>query len=180
MLAAKPKANHRWRIEHCTLVNPDILARMKRLGVIPTPFCTYVYWHSDKMPDYGEDRLQWMFAMRSFIDNGIPATGSSDYMPGPFEPMMAIQSCVTRKGKDGQVWGANQKISVEEAIRCYTHNSAYASFEENTKGMIEGGRLADLVVLGQDPFKIDPETIINIPIEKTMVGGKWVWERETA
>ena len=152
-LKARPKRDHRFRLEHCTLVNPDILRRMKAGGFIPTPFCTYVYWHSDKMPDYGEERLKWMFAMRSFLDNGIPATGSSDYTPGPYEPLMGITSCVTRKGKDGKVWGANQKITVDEAIRCYTRNSAHAGFEEQVKGSIEAGKLADLVVLGSDPVR---------------------------
>ncbi len=175
-LKTKPKPNHRFRIEHCTLVNPEILSRMKAMGVIPTPFCSYVYWHSDKMPDYGEDRLEWMFAMRSFLDHGIPATGSSDYTPGPFEPLMGIQSSVTRKGRDGKIWGPSQKITVDEAVRCYTRNSAYAAFEEHLKGSIEAGKLADLVVLAGDPYKADPETILDIPVEKTMVGGRWVWE----
>lgn len=178
-LKAKPKRDHRFRIEHCTLVNPDILRRMKAGGFIPTPFCTYVYWHSDKMPDYGEERLKWMFAMRSFLDGGIPVTGSSDYTPGPFEPMMGIMSCVTRKGKDGKIWGANQKITVDEAIRCYTLNSAHAGFEEHLKGSVEAGKLADLVVLGADPYTVEPDTIINIPVERTMVGGKFVWQRTT-
>lgn len=178
-LKAKPTRDHRFRIEHCTLVNPEILRRMKAGGFIPTPFCSYVYWHGDKMPDYGEERLKWMFAMRSFLDNGIPVTGSSDYTPGPYEPLMGIMSCVTRKGKDGKVWGANQKITVDEAIRCYTLNSAHAGFEEHLKGSIEAGKLADLVILGGDPYTVDPDAIINIPVERTMVGGRFVHERTT-
>jgi predicted amidohydrolase YtcJ len=82
------------------------------LNVIPTPFCTYTYHHSDKWADYGEDRLQWMFAHKPFLDAGIPVTGASDYIPGPFEPMMAFMSMVTRKGRDGKVWGGNQRITV--------------------------------------------------------------------
>jgi hypothetical protein len=115
--------------------------------------------------------------MRSFLDHGIPATGSSDYIPGPFEPLMGIQSCVTRRGKDGKVWGPSQRITVEEAIRCYTRNGAYASFDESRKGSIETGKLADLVVLGRDPSKVDPDAIMSIPVEGTMVGGRWVWRR---
>ncbi len=176
-LRAKPAADPRFRIEHCTLVNPDLLRRMKKLGVIPTPFCSYVYWHTEKMPAYGEDRLEWMFAMRSFLDHGIPVTGSSDYIPGPFEPLMGIQSCVTRKGKDGKVWGPSQKITVDEAVRCYTRHGAYASFDEARKGSIEAGKLADLVVLGADPWKAAPDSIMHIPVEGTMVGGRWAWRR---
>jgi predicted amidohydrolase YtcJ len=173
-IRAHPKADPRFRIEHCTLVTPDILRRMKTIGAIPTPFCTYVYQHCEKWPAYGEDRLEWMFAMRSFLDAGIPATGSSDYIPGPFPPLLGMQSCVTRRGKDGKVWGARQKITVDEAIRCYTRHAAFASFDEGRKGSIEPGKLADLVVLGADPYTTDPERLSSIPVERTMVGGRWV------
>jgi predicted amidohydrolase YtcJ len=176
-IRAHPNADPRFRIEHCTLVSPDILRRMKALGAIPTPFCTYVYQHCEKWPAYGEERLDWMFAMRSFLDAGIPATGSSDYIPGPFPPLLGMQSCVTRKGKDGKVWGARQKITVDEAIRCYTRHSAYASFDEHRLGSIEPGKLADLVVLGADPAAVDPDALSTIPVEGTMVGGRWVWRK---
>ena len=176
-IRAHPKPDPRFRIEHCTLVSPDILRRMKALGAIPTPFCTYVWQHCEKWPAYGEDRLDWMFAMRSFLDAGIPATGSTDYIPGPFPPLLGIQSCVTRRGKDGKVWGARQKITVDEAIRCYTRHSAYASFDEHRQGSIERGKLADLVVLGADPYTTDPDALSAIPVDGTMVGGRWVWGR---
>jgi predicted amidohydrolase YtcJ len=88
-----------------------------------------------------------------------------------------MQSCVTRRGKDGKVWGARQKITVEEALRCYTRHSAYASFDEGRKGSIEAGKLADLVVLGADLFAADPEVLSKIPVEGTMVGGRWAWRK---
>ncbi|NOT53515.1 MAG: amidohydrolase [Deltaproteobacteria bacterium] len=177
-LGAQTVQDPRWRIEHCTLVNPGLIDRIKKLGVIPTPFCTYVYHHSDKWADYGEERLQWMFAHKAFLDAGIPVTGASDYIPGPFEPMMAFMSMVARKGRDGKVWGGNQRITIEQAIRCYTMHGAYASFEERVKGSITPGKLADLVVLGEDLTKVEPDSLINVPVEKTMVGGTFVWDRE--
>jgi predicted amidohydrolase YtcJ len=173
---AYPRPEPRHRVEHCTLVNPDILQRMKALGAIATPFCTYVYHHGEKMPFYGEERLKWMFAQRSFLDYGVVATGATDYPPGPFEPLLGIQSCVTRTDRWGNVWGANQRVSVEEALKIYTINGAYASFEESIKGSIEVGKLADLVVLGTDPTQVDPLTIKDIPVERTIVGGKTVYE----
>jgi predicted amidohydrolase YtcJ len=91
---------------------------------------------------------------------------------------MAFMSMVTRRGRDGKVWGGNQRISVEQAIRCYTMHGAYASFEERVKGSISAGKLADLVVLGEDPTRVDPESLIKVPVEKTMVGGKFVWDSE--
>ena len=174
--AAFPRVDARHRIEHCTLVNPGLLRRMKALGCVATPFCTYVYHHGEKMPFYGEDRLQWMFAQRSFIDYGVTSTGATDYPPGPFEPLLGIQSCVTRTDSNGKLWGPNQRVSVEEALKIYTINGAYASFEENIKGSIEVGKLADLVVLGDDPTRVDPMSIKDIPIERTIVGGRTVYE----
>ena len=174
--ATDPRPNPRHRVEHCTLVNPDILGKMHRLGTIATPFCTYVYHHGEKMPFYGEERLQWMFAQRSFLDYGVVGTGATDYPPGPFEPLLGIQSCVTRTDSRGNVWGPNQKVTVEEALRIYTMHSAYASFEEDVKGSIEVGKLADLVVLGADPTQIDPFGIKDIAVERTIVGGKTVYE----
>ena len=128
------------------------------------------------MKEYGADRVNNMFALRTFLDAGIRPTQASDYPPGPFEPMMALRSEVTRTDAKGNIWGPKQRVSVEEAIRVGTIYGAYASYEENSKGSIEPGKLADLVVLGQDPFKVDPMELINIPVERTMVGGTWVWE----
>ena len=171
-----PRADPRFRLEHCTVVNDDLVARIKALGAIPNPFSTYVYYHGEKMVYYGKERLERMFAVRSFLDAGIPVTQTSDYPPGPFEPMMALQSSVTRTDSRGNVWGPSQRITVEEAIRVGTLHGAYASFEEHEKGSIEAGKLADLVVLGQDPTRVDPSTLIDVPVERTMVGGRWVHE----
>lgn len=171
-----PRPDPRYRIEHCTLLNPSLIQRMKALSVIPAPFSCYVYFHGDVMHFYGEDRLKRMFPMRDFLDAGLRPTDSSDYTASPFDPMMWLQSQVTRTDMSGKVWGANQRITVEEAIRCGTINGAYASFEESIKGSISPGKLADLIVLGRDPFRADPASLINIPVERTMVGGKWMYE----
>lgn len=171
-----PRNDPRFRLEHCTVINDDLIKRMKALNAIPNPFSTYVYFHGEKMVNYGKERLESMFAVRSFLDAGINVTQTSDYPPGPFEPMMAIQSSVTRTDMSGNVWGSSQKITVDEAIKVGTINGAYASYEENIKGSLESGKLADLVVLENDPAKVDPGAIIDIKIERTMVDGKWVYE----
>jgi hypothetical protein len=171
-----PRRDPRFRLEHCTVVNDDLIARIKALGAIPTPFSTYVYYHGEKMRYYGAERLNHMFALRSFLDAGILPTQASDYPPGEFIPMMALQSEVTRTDTKGNVWGPKQKITVEEAIRVGTLNGAYASYEENLKGSIEAGKLADLVVLGRDPLKENPSTLVTIPLERTMAGGRWTFE----
>lgn len=166
-----PRENTRHRIEHCSLVNPELLTRIKDLGVIPAPFYTYVHYHGNKWVDYGEERMRWMFAHKSFLDYGIPVAPASDYTPGPYEPLMAIQSMVTRKDFEGRVWGPNQRISIEDAIRICTLNGAYASFEEDIKGSISAGKLADFVMLADAPQDVDPDEIKNIEVVRTVVGG---------
>jgi predicted amidohydrolase YtcJ len=172
----RPRRDPRFRLEHCTIVNDSLIRRIKALGAIPTPFAAYVYYHGEKFPEYGAERLNQMFALRSFLDAGIRAAPGSDYPPGPFEPMMALQSAVTRTDSNGNVWGPKQRINVEESLRAQTLHGAYASFEERDKGSIERGKLADLVVLGRDPLREDPSSLISIPIERTMVGGRWIFE----
>lgn len=171
-----PRPDPRFRLEHCTVVTPDLIRRIKALGAIPTPFSTYVYWHGEKMKEYGAERLERMFALRSFLDAGVRPTFASDYPPGPFEPMMGLQSMVGRTDMKGTVWGGGQKVTVDEAIRIATVHGAHASFEEKTKGSIEVGKLADLVVLGRDPYREPVTSLVTIPIERTMVGGRWVHE----
>ncbi len=168
--------NPRHRIEHCSLVNDELLGRIKAAGVIPTPFYTYVYYHGNKWVDYGYEKMQKMFAHRSFLDAGIPVAPASDYTPGPYEPMMAIQSMVTRKDVRGRVWGPDQKISVSDAMRICTMHGAYASFEEDLKGSLEAGKLADFVILEKDPHEVNPDEIVNIKIVKTVLGGKTTFE----
>lgn len=171
-----PRRDARLRIEHCTLVTPALVRRIKAAGVVPLPFAGYVYFHGEKMHFYGEERLKHMFAMREFIDAGIKAAPGSDYTASPAEPMLWLRSEVTRTDASGHTWGGNQRITVEEAIRCSTVNGAYASFEENIKGSLEPGFLADLVVWDHDLLTIDPASLLSVKPERTMLGGRWVYE----
>jgi predicted amidohydrolase YtcJ len=175
-----PHPDRRHRIEHCSLVNPSLLERIKATGSIPTPFWTYVYYHGEKWSQYGDEKLRWMFAHRSFLDYGITVPGASDYGPGPFEPLMAIQSMVTRRDYRGREWGPNQKVTMDEALRIATVNGAYASYEENTKGSITAGKYADFVMLEKDPHDVDPGAIKDIKIARTVVGGRTVYPKGAA
>ncbi len=168
--------NPRFRIEHCSLVNPEILSRIKAAGVIPTPFYTYAHFHGNKWVEYGFDKMQWMFAHKSFLDYDIPVAPASDYTPGPYEPMMAIQSMVTRKDVQGRVWGPNQRITVSQAMQICTMNGAYASFEENIKGSLTAGKLADFVMLEKDPHEVDPGSIVDVKVLRTVLGGSTTHE----
>lgn len=174
VLAESPR-DARHRIEHCSLVNPDLLARIRDTGSIPTPFWTYVHYHGNKWVEYGDEKMKWMFAHKSFLDYDIKVAGASDYVPGPYEPMMALQAMLTRKDMEGRVWGDNQKVNMDEALRIGTIHGAWASFEENLKGSIKAGKLADFVMLEEDPHDVamsDPDRLKEIIVHRTVVGGR--------
>ena len=171
-----PQTDARPKITHCTLINDDLVRRIKAAGAVPAAFTSYAYYNSDKFHFYGEELMKRCMAYRSFLDAGVPVAAGSDFPPGPFDPRMAIQGMVTRTGWDGQTWGANQRISLEEALRVNTLNGAYNSHEEAIKGSITAGKLADFVVLSEDLFAVDKEKIKDIPIVRTVVGGATVYE----
>src|SRR6202166_1951385 len=171
-----PRTRARPKITHCTLINDDLVRRIKAAGAVPAPFTTYAYYNSDKFKYYGEEMMKHCMAYRSFLDAGIVAAAGSDFSPGRFDPRMAIQGMVTRTGWDGKTWGANQRISVEEALRVNTINGAYNSQEEAIKGSITPGKLADFVVLSDDIFTMDKGKIKDIEIVPTVVGGSPVYQ----
>ncbi len=166
-----PRADARPKITHCTLINGDLVRRIKALDAVPAMFTTYAYYNTDKFPFYGEELMKRSMAYRTLLDAGIRAAAGSDFSPGPFAPLMGIQGMVTRTGWDGTTWGANQRITVDEAIEVNTVNGAYASREETLKGSITAGKLADFVMLADDPHTVAPDKIKDIQIVRTVVGG---------
>lgn len=171
-----PRADARPKITHCTLVNEDLVRRIKALDAVPALFTTYAYYNSDKFSFYGEELMKRCMAFRTLLDAGVRVAAGSDFSPGPFDPRMAIQGIVTRTGWDGKTWGVNQRISLEEAIRVNTLNGAYNSHEENIKGSITAGKLADYVVLAEDLRSTPVEKIKDVKIVRTVVGGQTVYE----
>jgi predicted amidohydrolase YtcJ len=167
-----PRRDVRPKFTHATLADDEIIARMKALDGVPALFTSYAYYNPDKFKFYGEALMRHMMPYRSYLDAGIKAAGGCDFPPGPFSPLMGMQGMVTRTGWNGETWGANQRISVADALRVYTWNGAYNSHEENLKGSIAVGKLADFVVLSDDPFAVAPERIGKIEIVRTVVGGR--------
>ena len=171
-----PRADARPKITHCTLINDDLVRRIKALDAVPAPFTSYAYYNSDKFHFYGEKMMEHCMAFRTMLDAGIHVAAGSDFGPGPFDPRMGIQGMVTRTGWNGETWGANQRVSVDEAIRINTLNGAYNSHEESIKGSITAGKFADFVVLAEDPHTIAQDKIKDIEIVRTVVGGKTVYQ----
>lgn len=171
-----PSPDMRPKITHCTLVNDDLIRRMKAVDAVPALFTTYAYYNSDKFHFYTEPLMQHCMAFRSLLDAGIHAAAGSDFPPGPFDPRMAIQGMVTRTGWNGETWGANQRISVAEALAVNTINGAYNSHEETVKGSISLGKYADFVVLSDDIYTMDVSKIKDVQIVRTVVGGKTVYQ----
>lgn len=171
--ARLPRPGLRHRIEHCSLIDDEILRRMRALGAIAVPFAGYAAYHGGALNSwYGPERMERMFAHRSFLDAGVTVAGSSDYPCGPYQPLFGLQSLVTRTGADdGELVGPSQRVSAAEALEIFTVGSAESTGEESRKGRLVPGHLADFVVLGDNPLTIDPHGISEIEVLSTWVSG---------
>lgn len=173
-----PAADIRHRIEHCTMIDDAILKRMARLKVMALPFVSYLWQHGEKLRPFYGARADRMFAHKSFLKAGIKVASGSDHPVGLHSPLLGIQCMVTRKTAAGETIGLEERISLEEAVRVYTADAAYATCEENLKGRLKPGMLADAVVLEQDPWKVDPDGIGSIDVAMTIAGGKIVFQKK--
>jgi len=167
---------HRHRIEHGSIVNDAILRRMRELGVVLAPH-SYIYEKGPMIEPYGEKLWPRMFANASSYEYGIPNAANSDYPVSALSPMIRIQSLVTRTSRWGKTYGAQQALSVEQALHAYTMGGAYASFAEDEKGSITPGKFADFVILSDDPRMVEPLAIKSIEVDATYVAGQIRFER---
>lgn len=171
-LEHEPRQDHRHRIEHSGMTPPDLLVKMKDLNIIPIPNPAFIYEFGEGyVRDYGE-RVNHTFPLWSFSEYGIPFAIGSDSPITTADPIHGIVSAVTRMSNSGKEIGIGQRITVQEAIKAYTWNGAYASFEENLKGSIEPGKLADLVVLNDSILTCDHSKLRDINVELTILDGK--------
>lgn len=171
-----PRENHRHRIEHCALTNPKLIERIKKLRIIPVSNPAFIVINgSDYNRFYGK-RVEYMFPLKSYKSNGIiTAIGSDSPVTHP-NPMYSIYGAVNRKDiKSREECGASQKVSVLDIVRMFTYNGAYASFEEDIKGSLEVGKLADIIMLSEDITSIPPEDYMEVNVKLTMIDGKIVY-----
>ncbi|MBK5501763.1 amidohydrolase [Peribacillus sp. TH14] len=171
-LEESPRKDHRHRIEHAGISSPDLQERMKNLELIPIPNPPFPYEFGDIYIQHYGNRVNHMYAVRDFIDNGIIAAGGSDAPVTDYNPLLGIHVAVNRRSQSGSEIGVAQSISVMEAIKLYTWNGAYTSFEEDIKGSIEVGKLADFVVLTDSILKVNPLHIKDLQVESTIIDGE--------
>jgi predicted amidohydrolase YtcJ len=167
------------RIEHCSIVTPELVDRMATAGIVPVPFGPFIATFGDQIEGYyGPGRAERTCAHRTLLDAGVLPAGSSDYPLASADPMVALGSMVTRRARSGRVVGASQRIGVRDALRVYTEGSARASGEQDSKGRLSVGMLADFAVLDADPFLVAAEELEAIEVVSTWVGGSCVWSRD--
>ncbi|SEW41479.1 amidohydrolase [[Clostridium] fimetarium] len=177
-LTKYPRVNHRHRIEYCGLNNPDLIKRIKKLGIIPVATPSAISLNgSDYNRFYGE-RVDYMFPLKSYLEEGIIAAIGSDCLATTLNPMYSIYGAVNRMDiETKQGCGLAQKVDILDVIRMFTYNGAYASFEEDKKGSIEVGKLADLVMLSEDITAIHPDKLMEVEVLMTIIDGKIVYTK---
>ncbi len=172
-----PRRGLRHRIEHCGILPPDLQARVREQGIVPAMQPAFFWEFGDGyIANYGQHRADVMFPARSLTAAGVRVAGSSDAPVTHYAPLFGIQQAMTRATMDGQVCGPDERVELATAIRMHTINGAYASYEEQSKGSLEPGKLADLVVLGEDLRRVPAERIRETPVQMTVIGGRIVHE----
>jgi predicted amidohydrolase YtcJ len=172
-LKAYPSKDHRHRIEHCSVLNPRLIKYMKRLDLIASVqphFVVSDFWATNRL---GRDRARWTYPFKTLMQEGLIVASGSDCPVEPISPLLGIWAAVSRKSF------TEERITVEEALKTYTLNAAYASFDEDKRGTIEVEKLADLTILSNDLFNVPPNKIKRILVEMTIVDGKIVYAGKT-
>lgn len=178
-----PKPDVRFRLIHAIVLREDLIERIKKLPVIvdiqPRFTSNYnIWWSEDRL---GPERIRYAYAWNTLIKEGIVLTGSSDSPVEPYDPLLGVYSIVCRQdlsGKPEGGWMPQERVSVYDAFCLYTKNAAYSSYEENIKGTIREGKLADFAVLDADPFEVEPQKIKDIKVLQTYLGGEKVFDRQ--
>jgi predicted amidohydrolase YtcJ len=182
IIEMNPQWDRRFRIEHAQHVRFEDAARFAELNVIASAQPYHAIddgvWAEKRI---GPERIKYTYPFRAFIDEGVLLCFGSDWTVAPVNPLLGIYAAVTRRtldDKNPEGWIPDQKITVEEAVKCYTINNAYAAFEEKEKGSIEEGKLADFVVLNEDIFNIDPIKIKDVTVYMTVFDGEIIYKNE--
>ncbi len=171
------KLDCRPRIEHCAILDQELIRRIKELNVVPVPQPIFFYDFGDAfLRDYA-DHTHYIFPCRSLMENGIRVAASSDCPVASLDPILGMYEAMTRVTRSGQIVAPEECVTLDQAISMYTINGAYASFEESIKGSLEPGKLADLTVLSGPIVGLSPNELKELKVKMTVVGGEIVYDR---
>jgi len=174
VLTKNPREDHCYRIEHASVLNPDLIERIKELGMTVSvqPKCViseFTYWSA--IERLGNKRARWLYPLRTLIKSGIRVIGGSDCPMEPLSPLVAIQAAAERQ------YFPEEQITPKEALQMYTIDAAVASCEQENKGSIKKGKLADVTVLSGDPLATSTSEIGKIEVKMTLVDGETVFQK---
>ncbi len=176
-LSQAPRRDHRHRIEHCSVCPPALMERLKNTGAMVVTQPPFIHYSGERyLATVPPCDLPWLYAIGSLRANGIRVAASSDAPVVPFQPLVGIGAAVTRKAASGQDLLPHEAVTPLEALEAYTIDAAYASFNDPDKGSIAPGKLADLVILSQDPAAVPTDQIKDIRVMATILDGRIVWE----
>jgi hypothetical protein len=174
--------DRRWRIEHAQHLAAKDFDRFAQLHVIASVQPYHAIddgrWAEARI---GHDRASRTYAFRTMLDHGVRLAIGTDWNVAPLDPMLTLYAATTRAtldGKNPHGWFPEQKLSIQEALEAYTMGSAYAEFQENEKGSVTAGKLADMVLLSDDILTINPTRLRDVKVLKTWVGGKLVYSKQ--
>jgi predicted amidohydrolase YtcJ len=170
------KDNHRHRIEHCSVCPDTLLDRLKNIRALVVTQPSFIYHSGERyLETVPEEQQPLMYRLSSFLKSGLKPSAGSDNPVAPLNPLLGMHAAVNRKTHNGSVFYPRERVLPSVALEMYTRAAAYASFDEDIKGTIIPGKLADFTILSKDPLKIAPEKIRDIKVEATIVGGEVVW-----
>ena len=173
-----PDMSHRHRLEHCAECSPLLFERVVKLGAVISMQPPFLYYSGERyLAQIPADEIRWLYRVKSFLDAGMAVAAGSDTPVVPNNPLVGVCTAVMRKAATGQVLAPEERVSPLQALALYTKNAAFASFDEKVKGNITPGKLADLVLLSDNPLIVEPEQIKEIKVEKTIIGGEVVWDK---
>jgi hypothetical protein len=175
---ADPRPDPRHRIEHCSIVDLETINRIARLGVIPIPGTSFLYYFRDAyVQNLGMDRIRYAYGIRTFAERGVIAAASTDAPVVPPSATIGLQTMMTRRDIGGrEIWEA-ERVSLDEALRAYTVNGAFASFEDDNKGRLAPGLLGDVTVFETDLDAVPADEIGQVRVDHTIIDGAIVYSR---
>jgi len=173
-----PRANTRHRIEHCSIIDFETVHRIRRLGAVPIPGTSFLYYFTSAyLQNVGSERLRYSVAMRTFAEQGIIAAASTDSPVVPVSATTGLGMMMNRTDINGtEIW-PEERVDLETAVRAYTWNGAYASFEEGIKGSLEPGKLGDVTIFETDLRQLASNDINSVAVDMTISDGQVAYDR---